>query len=81
MPGLEDTWITANTFDYVYRPIATTSAITNDCSNTRAWSSWQNIATEHDIDQLARKIYKIFSEHIKIDISEDEFMKLLKEPE
>ena len=32
-----------------------------------------------DIDKLASKIYRIFSEHIKIDITEEEFLKLIKE--
>ena len=37
------------------------------------------IATQDDLDQLSRKIYKIISEHTRIDISEEEFMEILKE--
>ena len=34
---------------------------------------------EYRLDALKSKIYKIISEHIKLDITEEEFMDLLKE--
>lgn len=46
-----------------------------DCANTIT----TKIFSSKDIDELARKIYKVFSEHISIDISEDEFMNLLED--
>ena len=44
----------------------------NQVSGNVSWS-------DDTLDNLARKIYRVFSEHIAIDISEDEFMNLLKE--
>ena len=35
--------------------------------------------TQEDLDKLMRKFYRIMSEHVIVDISEDEFMKLLNE--
>ena len=34
-----------------------------------------------ELDKLSKKIYEIISEHTKLDISEDEFMNILKETE
>ena len=37
--------------------------------------------TKEDLDKFAKRIYQIITEHTKIDISEEEYLKLLKEDE
>ena len=58
--------VTANRTDY--QPAYT--------FDTTAWRVNRYI-TETDLDNFAHKIYKIITEHTNIDISEEEFMRLL----
>ena len=68
----------------------------DNLENVRAWdkvANYYNVKTpflvqyitQEELDQfankLAKRIYKIISEHTNINISEDEFMSLLKEGE
>ena len=46
----------------------------NSC-NTR--SDNITFATVRDLDRLCRKMYKIITEHVQLDISEEEFMNIL----
>ena len=46
--------------------------------DTTAWRVNRYI-TETDLDNFAHKIYKIVTEHANIDISEEEFMKILND--
>lgn len=52
---------------------------TTDCA--KSWIAEPKFLSSRDLDLLARKIYRIFSEHIKVDISEAEFINLLEESE
>ena len=77
MPGAFD-----ENFAWTYHPTYTVANgpayVASDCTGTTT-HAWSTITTEHDLDKLARKIYRIFSEHINIDITEDEFINLLQE--
>ncbi len=46
-------------------------AVTYDCTST-------TFVTAKDLDAFAHRLYKIIEEHTPIDISEDEFMELIK---
>ena len=47
-------------------------AVTYDCTSL-------TFVTTKDLDAFARRLYKIIEEHTPIDISEDEFMELIKD--
>ena len=60
---------THNTNDYNWYPIL-------NYNNTGISSSI--FVTQNDLDLFAKKIYKIITTHSKIDITEDEFMDLIR---
>ena len=60
----------------------TTTAVTWDYLTRDYNNGWRvaiDYVTKKDLEEFARKIYKIIEEHTSIDISEDEFMKLLED--
>ena len=64
------------TLPNIVMPTTTDSWITN----ASGWSGYQKrTLLNKDLEKLARKIYRIFSEHMKVDITEAEFMELLEE--
>ena len=66
-------WTAAPQYDWVVN--ADTGTITGTI-NTE-----QDYVTSEDLDKFIRRMYKIIEEHTKIDITEDEFIKLLNEGE
>ena len=38
-----------------------------------------NFLTSRDLDRICRKIYHIITEHVQLDISEDEFLNIINE--
>ena len=71
---MDDITASLNTATYITRD----SYITNIA--TDAWiSDTMRCATMNDLDNLAKRLYKIITEHTKIDISEEEFISLLRE--
>lgn len=59
--------------------VAATPIVTQPLKTTFSDSCSVVYATTYDLDKMARKIYKIIEEHCRIDITEEEFMELLKE--
>jgi len=41
-------------------------------------STWAYPITQNDLDNFAKRLYNIIINHTKVDIDEDEFMRLLK---
>ena len=66
---------TTNVTDFDYDPPYIPEAITAKWNNTFT----VNYITEDYIETLLHKIYKIIEEHTQIDISEEEFLKILEE--
>ena len=75
-------------FTTTTNPVWTYTTINGDAINARAvqdngqWTIAPDVTctgfiTQSDLDRFAHKIYKIIVENTKIDISEDEFMRLL----
>ena len=54
----------------------TNEGITNEITNFNFADI--SFVTKKDLDLFAKRIYRIISDHTKIDISEDEFMDILK---
>ena len=52
-----------------------------DLNTVTYGETWTYPITQHDLDNFAKRIFKIIEEHTKIDITEEEFMKLMKEDE
>ena len=57
---------------HTYTNTTLNDAIQYDCTNT-------SFVTTKDLDKFAHRLYKIIEEHTPIDISEDEFMELIKD--
>ena len=70
-----------NMDSYVHWP--TTSSVTIDANRITVAEDPLGYKMRIDLDRILdgyfRKIYRIIQQHVTIDISEDEFMKLLKE--
>ena len=52
---------------------------TYTAGNTYTYTESPRLVTTEDLNKFANRIYEIISEHAKLDISEEEFMNLLKE--
>lgn len=57
---------------HTYTNTTLNDAIRYDCTSI-------SFVTTKDLDEFAHRLYKIIEEHTPIDISEDEFMELIKD--
>lgn len=71
---MHETNATTITFDPLHRTY-TTDRITID---ERPWTMTKFI-TEDDLEKVIHKIYQIIEDHTTLDITEEEFMKLIKD--
>lgn len=60
---------------YSWNTTAASNINVQDCSGTINL----NYVTQEDLDEFARKIFKIITEHVTLDITENEFMDLLED--
>ena len=63
-----------NTTDWLTAPLATT----NICVDANG-IKYTTYLTKDDLDNFCKKIYEIISSYTQIDITEEEFMTLMKE--
>lgn len=60
------------TADYHWATNTTANTLVTDCCST-------SYVTQDQIDIILKRLHKIVSEHVKLDITEEEFMDILKE--
>lgn len=71
-----DTMVAPRTItDPLYRTYTTTDHITIDAT---PWTI-PKFVTEEDLEKAVKKIYNIITDHTTLDISEEEFMSMLKD--
>ena len=76
MPGTWDN-LTYTTAADTYTINTNNDYITN--WSTKAWTVTSSFVTEERLEKLIRDIYNIILDHNQIDISEEEFLKILEE--
>lgn len=79
MPTSGTYWNTATWDNLTATTTTATDYFPNVLSNSRYDFSGPKVITSRDLEDFAHRIYRIITEHTRIDITEEEFMEILNE--